>query len=182
MIPESEISECSERKVKSNTGKIFVNEKILEEYFVKIYEINPYFFEHYKEKMQANKNGCEYIIFRIDVYFIEYLLAAEIDEKVHTDKGLIFEKKGKQLQKKTLLYIYQNYTSKEDYNADYEVSRIQTLNLIVSKFKYRQLKKLNKKLKELEDEIKKINKLNHSIKSKYCQITKYEERTIKRTR
>ena len=44
MIPESEISECPERKVKSNTGKIFVNEKILEEYFVKIYEINPYFF------------------------------------------------------------------------------------------------------------------------------------------
>ena len=65
--------------------------------FCKIYEINPYFFEHYKEKMQANKNGCEYILFRIDVYFIEYLLAAEIDEKVHTDRGLIFEKKGKQL-------------------------------------------------------------------------------------
>ena len=44
------------------------------------------------------------------------------------------------------------------------------------------LAELNKKLNELEDEIKKINKLNHSIKSKYCQITKYEEHTIKRTR
>ena len=27
----------------------FVNEKIFEEYSVKIYEIDPYFYEHYKE-------------------------------------------------------------------------------------------------------------------------------------
>ena len=56
MIPESEISECPECKVKSNIGNIFVNEKILEEYSVKIYEIDPYFYEHYKEKIQAKKN------------------------------------------------------------------------------------------------------------------------------
>ena len=54
---------------------------MLEEYSVKIYNIDPYFCEHYKEQIQVDKNGCEYISFRIDVYFTEYLLAVEIDEK-----------------------------------------------------------------------------------------------------
>ena len=36
MLPESEISEYPEYKVKSKIGNIFVNEKILEEHFVKI--------------------------------------------------------------------------------------------------------------------------------------------------
>ena len=49
MIRGSEISECPEYKVKSKIGNIFVNEKILEEYSVKIYEIDPYFYEHYKK-------------------------------------------------------------------------------------------------------------------------------------
>ena len=43
MIPDSEIAECSEYEVKSKIGNIFVNEKILAEYYVKIYEIDPYF-------------------------------------------------------------------------------------------------------------------------------------------
>ena len=43
--------------------------------------------------------------------------------------------------------------SKEGYHADYEASRIQTF---ISKFEDRQLKKLNKKLKELEDRIDKL--------------------------
>ena len=30
-----------------------MNEKILEEYSVKIYEIDPYFYEHYKEKIKS---------------------------------------------------------------------------------------------------------------------------------
>ena len=44
-----------EHKVKSKIGKIFVNEDILEEYFVKIYEIDPYFSEHYKKKYELIK-------------------------------------------------------------------------------------------------------------------------------
>ena len=44
MIPESEISESLEYKVKSKIGNIFVNEKMLEEYSVKTYEIDPYFY------------------------------------------------------------------------------------------------------------------------------------------
>ena len=48
MIPDSETAECPEYEVKSKIGKIFVNEKILEEYSIKIYEIDPYFYEHYR--------------------------------------------------------------------------------------------------------------------------------------
>ena len=43
MIPEPEILESPEREVQSKVENIFVNEKTLEEYFVKAYEINPYF-------------------------------------------------------------------------------------------------------------------------------------------
>ena len=48
-IPDHEIYVSIEHKVKSKIGTIFVNEKILEEYSVKIYEIDPYFSEHYKK-------------------------------------------------------------------------------------------------------------------------------------
>ena len=40
-------------------------------------------------------------MFRIDIYFTEYFLAVEIDEKGHTDRDLIFEeKREKSLEKK----------------------------------------------------------------------------------
>ena len=44
-------------------------------------------------KKIGDKNGCKYILFRIDVYFNEFLLAVEIDEKGHTDRDFIFEEK-----------------------------------------------------------------------------------------
>ena len=50
MIPDYEISECPEHEVKSKIRTLFVNGKILEEYSVRIYEIDPYFYEHYKKK------------------------------------------------------------------------------------------------------------------------------------
>ena len=49
MIRDYGISVCSEHDLKSKIGTIFVNEKMLEEYSVKIYETDPYFYEHYKE-------------------------------------------------------------------------------------------------------------------------------------
>ena len=57
MVPESEISECPEHEVKSKMGSIFENEKILEEYSLKIYGIDPYFYEHYKKKNKLMKVG-----------------------------------------------------------------------------------------------------------------------------
>ena len=42
MIPDPEIPECPEFEAKSKIGKLFINEKILEEYSVRIYEIDPF--------------------------------------------------------------------------------------------------------------------------------------------
>ena len=93
MIPNNEISVCLEHEVKSKIGTIFVNEEILEEYSVKIYEIDPYFYEYFNKKIQTDENGRAYKLFRIDIHFTKYFLAVEIDEKGHTDRDLIFEEK-----------------------------------------------------------------------------------------
>ena len=93
MIPDFEISKCPEHEVKSKIGTIFVNKKILEEYSVKNYEIDPYFYEHYRKKIQNDENGIEYTLFRIDISFTEYFLVVEIDDQGHTDRDLIFEEK-----------------------------------------------------------------------------------------
>ena len=56
-----------EHKVKSKKGTIFVNEDILKEYSVKIYEIDLYFSENYKEKYKSiitvNNMYCLELIF-----------------------------------------------------------------------------------------------------------------------
>ena len=65
-IPEHEIYESIEHKVKSKIGKIFVNEEILEEYSVKIYEIDPYFSEHYEKKYKL-------IIMVKNIYYLELM-------------------------------------------------------------------------------------------------------------
>ena len=48
-----------------------------------------------KKKIKIDKNWCEYILFIIGVYFTEYFLAVEIDEKNHEGRDLIFEIKDK---------------------------------------------------------------------------------------
>ena len=48
-IGEHEIYKSIEHRLKSKIGKICVNKEILEEYSVEIYEINPYFSEHYEK-------------------------------------------------------------------------------------------------------------------------------------
>ena len=147
MIPDFEISKCPEHEIKSKIRTIFVNEKILEEYSVKIYEIDPYFYEHYRKKIQTDENGSEYILFRIDIYFTKYCLAVEIDEKGHTDRDLIFEeKRQKALEKKLNCEFIRINTSRENYDASYETSRIQTF--ISNSYK--------NEIKELEDELKRL--------------------------
>ena len=42
------------------------------------------------------------MLFRIDVYFTEYFLAVEIDEKGHTDREPIFEEKRQKALEKNL--------------------------------------------------------------------------------
>ena len=128
MIPDSEIPKCPEFEVKSKIGKLFMNEKIFEEYSVKIYEIDPYFYDHYKEKIKVDTNEREYILFRIDVYFTEYFLAVEIDEQNHEGREPIFEEERQEaLEKKLGCKFFRINTSnaKNDYDKDYEVGKIQ---------------------------------------------------------
>ena len=68
MIPDSEIVECPEYKVKSKIGNIFANEIILKEYSVKIYKIDPYFYEYYRKKYKVMKIGVN--IFYLELMFI----------------------------------------------------------------------------------------------------------------
>ena len=49
MILDSEIPICPEFEVKSKIGKIFKQNNPIEEYSVKIYEIDPYFYKHYEK-------------------------------------------------------------------------------------------------------------------------------------
>ena len=104
MIPNSKIPKCPEFEVKSKIEKLFMNEKVSEEYSVKIYETDPYFYKHYKEKIKVDNNEREYILFRIDVNFTQYFLAVEIHEQNPEGKDLIFEKKkARGIRKKTWL-------------------------------------------------------------------------------
>ena len=65
---------------------------------------------------------------------------------------LFLRKKDKKHRRKLGRKFIRINTSKEVYDTDYEASRIQ---IFISKFKDRQLRKINKKLKELEDKIEK---------------------------
>ena len=66
MIPDSEIPKCPEFEVKSKIGKIFKKHNPLEEYSVKIYEIDPYFYEHYEKKYKLIKMG-------VNIYYLELM-------------------------------------------------------------------------------------------------------------
>ena len=97
------------------------------------------------KKIQVDKNGCKYILFRIDVYFNKFLLAVEIDEKGHNDRDLIFEKKRREALEIGFKFIRINTSNaKNGYDLDYEVGNIESF---IDDFK-------NKKIKELEDKIK----------------------------
>ena len=68
MIPDSEISDCPKFEVKSKIRKIFKNQNPLEEYSVKIYEIYPYFYEHYENKYKLIKMGVN--IYCLELIFV----------------------------------------------------------------------------------------------------------------
>ena len=113
------------------------------------------------KEIQVDNNDKEYILFRIDIYFTEYSLAVEIDEKGHTDRDLIFEDKRQKALEKELNCTFFKINSRENYDADYEASRIQ---VFISQFKENKIKERDNKIKErdnkikaLEDEMKNLN-------------------------
>ena len=95
-------------------------------------------------KIQADENGCKYILFRIDIYFSECFLAVEIDEKGHTDRDIFEEKRQEALEKKLGCKFIRINTSnaKNGYHLDYEVGNVQGL---IDEFKNKKIKKLEKK-------------------------------------
>ena len=100
-------------------------------------------------KKIVDRNGCKYILFRIDVCFNKFLLAAEIDEKAHTDKDLISEEKRQEAleQKLGCKFIRINTNNaKNGYDLHYEVGNIEAF---IDEFK-------NKKIKELEGKNKNL--------------------------
>ena len=50
MYSDSEIPKCSEFDVNSKIGKIFKIHNPIEEYSVRIYEVDPHFYKHYEKK------------------------------------------------------------------------------------------------------------------------------------
>ena len=133
MVLYSEIPKCPEFEIKSKIGKIFKNHNPLEEYSVKIYEMDPYLNKHSAKKLQVDKNWCKYMLFRIDVYFNKFLLAVEIDEKGHTDRDLIFEKKRQETLEKFFFNFQVNLLKLIQlmqkvvmiYDLDYDVGNIE---------------------------------------------------------
>ena len=91
------------------------------------------------KKIQADKNGCKYILFRIDISFSECFLAVEIDEKGHTDKDIFWGKKTKSIKKKLGCKFIRINTSnaKNGYDLDYEVGNVQAF---IDEFKNKKIK------------------------------------------
>ena len=124
-----------------------MNEKILEEYSVRVYEIDPSFICITQKKIKVDKNRCEYMLSRIDIYFTKCLLAVEIDEQDYEGREITFEKKRQEALEKKLgcKFIRINTSDAErGYDRDYEASKMQ---IFLNKFK-------NKKIKQLEKQSK----------------------------
>ena len=115
MIPDTE--------VRSKINKIFRNHNPVEKYSVKIYKIDPYYYEQYEKYIQVDDNECNYILFKIDIYFSKYSLAVEIDKK-GDDRNIIFEvKRQKALAKKRNCKFIRINASND---LDYELRNINT--------------------------------------------------------
>ena len=76
-------------------------------------------------------------------------MTVEVDEKGHTDRDLIYEMKIQEaLEKKINCKFIRINTSKENYDVDYEIGRIQTFVGELRNKKSRELEKENVQLKK----------------------------------
>ena len=68
---------------KSRIMNFFKNYNTYKDYYVKIYDgdIDFYFYAHYKEHIKADENKDKYILFKIDIYFKDYFLVVDTEEK-----------------------------------------------------------------------------------------------------
>ena len=115
------------------------------------------------KKIQVDKHRHKYILFRIDIYFSEYSLAVEIDEKGHTDRDFIFEeKRQKALEKKLgFIFIRINTTNlKKGCDLDYKIGNIEAF---IDELKNKKIKKLEKEIREMRNEKLKNKKFNKQL-------------------
>ena len=115
------------------------------------------------KKIQVDKHRHKYILFRIDIYFSEYSLAVEIDEKGHTDRDFIFEeKRQKALEKKLGCKFIRINTSnvKNGCDLDYKIGNIEAF---IDELKNKKIKKLEKEIREMRNEKLKNKKFNKQL-------------------
>ena len=113
--------------------------------------------------MQPDKNGCEYILSRINIYFRQCFLAVQIDEKGHTDRDIIFEeKRQKALEKKLCCkFIRINISNaKNGYDLDYEVGNV---HAFIAEFKNKKMKELEHKIRELKAKLTELEDKNKNL-------------------
>ena len=103
MIPDFEIPKCPEFEVKSKIRKIFKKHNPLEEYSVKIYEIDPYFYEHYEKKYKLIKMGVNIYYLELMFISINFYQQQKLMKKDILTEILFLKKKDKKHQKKNLL-------------------------------------------------------------------------------
>ena len=110
--------------------------------------------------MQVDKNGCKYILFRIDVYFNKFLLAVEIDGKGHTDRVLIFEEKREKVLEKKLgcKFIRINTSNaKNGCDLNHEVGNIEAF---IDEFKNKKNKRTRKRINRRKGNERETRKRN----------------------
>ena len=115
------------------------------------------------KKIQVDKHRHKYILFRIDIYFSEYSLAVEIDEKGHTDRDFIFEEKRQKALEKKLgcIFIRINTTNlKNGCDLDYKIGNIEAF---IDELKNKKIKKLEKEIREMRNEKLKNKKFNKQL-------------------
>ena len=116
------------------------------------------------KKKQVDKNGWQYIFLRTDVYFTKYCLAIEIDEKGHIDRDFDLNKKIQEaLEKKLSSTFIRINTSKENFDVDYEGSRIETF---ISQFKDNKNKKLGDGIEKVTLQLANLGVKNNEVNDK----------------
>ena len=117
-----------------------------------------------EKKIQVDENGCEYILFTIDVYFTEYLSAVEIEI-------LFLRRKDKKYQKNNLVVnLLELMRVKKAIMQTMKPTEYKHLLVKLNTELKKLEKESNKKMKELKDENKELKCKNKELKDRIKEI------------
>ena len=148
MIPDSEIPKCPEFEVKSKIGKIFKKHNPLEEYSVKIYEIDPYFYEHYEKKYKLIKMGVNIYYLELMFISINFYQQQKLMKKDILTEILFLKKKDKKHQKKNLVVNLLELIQVIQKMVMIQIMRLVTQKHLLMSLKTDNQKKINQKKKK----------------------------------